>query len=94
MLLAKQRYLADQIFRLSALDVEQRFFHFLRDQYGEREEYHIEVTKRDVAAAIDALPGDALPASPEAQARRGRCSGTGRRLRVQKRILGRSGARG
>ena len=56
MLLSKQRYLADQIFRLSALDVQQRFFHFLRDQYGEREEYLVDVTKRDVAAAIDALP--------------------------------------
>jgi CRP-like cAMP-binding protein len=56
MLLAKQRYLADQIFRLSALDVEQRFFHFLRDQYGDREEYVVDVTKREVAAAIDALP--------------------------------------
>jgi CRP/FNR family transcriptional regulator len=56
MLLAKQRYLADQIYRLSALDVEQRFFHFLREQFGEREDYLIDVTKRDVAAAIDALP--------------------------------------
>ena len=56
MLLAKQRYLADQIYRLSALDVEQRFFHFLAEQYGEREEYRIDVTKKDVAAAIDALP--------------------------------------
>jgi CRP-like cAMP-binding protein len=56
MLLAKQRWLAEQVFRLSALDVEQRFFHFLRDQYGEREEYDIDVTKRDIAAAIDALP--------------------------------------
>ncbi len=56
MLLAKQRYLLEQIFRLSALGVEQRFFHFLRDQYGEREEYSIDVTKRDLAAAIDALP--------------------------------------
>jgi CRP-like cAMP-binding protein len=56
MLLAKQRYLAEQIFRLSALDVEQRFIHFLREQYGEREEYLIDVTKREVAAAIDALP--------------------------------------
>jgi CRP-like cAMP-binding protein len=56
MLLAKQRFLAEQIFRLSALDVEQRFFHFLREQYGEREEYLVDVTKRDVAAAIDALP--------------------------------------
>ena len=56
MLLAKQRYLAEQIYRLSALDVEQRFFQFLRDQYGEREDYRVDVTKRDVAAAIDALP--------------------------------------
>ncbi len=56
MLLAKQRYLADQIFRLSAMDVEQRFFHFLRDHYGEKERYEIRITKRDVAAAIDALP--------------------------------------
>ena len=56
MLLSKQRYLTEQIFRLSALDVEQRFFHFLRDQYGEREEYVIDLSKRDVAAAIDALP--------------------------------------
>ena len=55
-LLSKQRYLAEQIFRLSALDVEQRFFQFLRDQYGEREEYAIDISKRDVAAAIDALP--------------------------------------
>jgi CRP-like cAMP-binding protein len=56
MLLGKQRYLADQIFRLSALDVEQRFFHFLRDHYGEKELYLVDITKRDVAAAIDALP--------------------------------------
>jgi len=56
MLLAKQRYLSEQIFRLSALDAEQRFFHFLRDQYGERDEYSIDLTKREVAAAIDALP--------------------------------------
>jgi len=34
MLLSKQRYLTEQIFRLSALDVEERFFHFLRDHYG------------------------------------------------------------
>ncbi len=56
MLLEKQRFLAEQIFRLSALDVQQRFFHFLREQYGEREEYAVDVTKREVAAAIDALP--------------------------------------
>jgi CRP/FNR family transcriptional regulator len=56
MLLAKQRYLAEQIFRLSALDVEQRFYLFLREQYGERKEYLVDLSKRDVAAAIDTLP--------------------------------------
>ncbi len=56
MLLAKQRYLADQIFRLSAMDVEHRLFHFLRDHYGEKERYEIRITKKDVAAAVDALP--------------------------------------
>ncbi len=55
-LLAKQRYLADRVYRLSALDVESRFFSFLRDHWGERDEYEIDITKRDVAAAIDALP--------------------------------------
>jgi CRP-like cAMP-binding protein len=55
-LLAKQRYLADRVYRLAALDVEERFFVFLRDHYGEREEYRVDLSKRDVAAAIDALP--------------------------------------
>lgn len=55
-LLAKQRYLAERVYRLAALDVEERFFAFLRDHWGEREEYVIDISKRDVAAAIDALP--------------------------------------
>ena len=55
-LLAKQRYLADRVYQLAALDVEARFFSFLRDHWGEREEYAVDLSKRDVAAAIDALP--------------------------------------
>lgn len=55
-LLAKQRYLADRVYRLAAYDVEARFFSFLRDHWGEREEYTVDISKRDVAAAIDALP--------------------------------------
>jgi CRP-like cAMP-binding protein len=55
-LLAKQRYLADRVYRLAAYDVETRFFSFLRDQWGEREEYAVDLSKRDVAAAIGALP--------------------------------------
>ena len=83
MLLAKQRFLSEQIFRLSALDVEQRFYHFLREQYGEREEYLVDVTKRDVAAAIDALP-ETLSASSSSSRRRVRCSGRGESLRVRR----------
>jgi CRP-like cAMP-binding protein len=56
MLLAKQRYLADRVFQVTALDVERRFYNFLRDHFGEHEEYRIELSKRDIALAIDALP--------------------------------------
>jgi len=56
MLLSKQRYLADRIFSLSAVDVEGRLFRFLRETYGEREEYGVDITKKDVAAAIGVLP--------------------------------------
>jgi CRP-like cAMP-binding protein len=55
-LLAKQRYLADRVYRLAAYDVEARFFSFLRDHWGEREDYAVDISKRDIAAAIDALP--------------------------------------
>jgi CRP-like cAMP-binding protein len=56
MLLAKQRYLADRIFTLSAVDVESRLFRFLQETYGEREEYRVDITKKDVAGAIGVLP--------------------------------------
>ncbi len=56
MLLQKQRYLTEQIQRLTALDVESRFFLFLRDQYGERETIAVPHSKKDVAAAISATP--------------------------------------
>ncbi|MDD2237098.1 MAG: Crp/Fnr family transcriptional regulator [Kiritimatiellae bacterium] len=56
MLLHKQRFLTEQIQRLAALDVEARFFLFLRDQYGEREDMQIPLSKKDVAAAIGTTP--------------------------------------
>jgi CRP-like cAMP-binding protein len=56
MLLSKQRYLTDRIFGLSAMDVEGRLFRFLRETFGEREEYVVDITKKDVAAAIGVLP--------------------------------------
>jgi CRP-like cAMP-binding protein len=56
MLLAKQRYLTDQIFSLTALDAEERLFRFLRQTYGERDEYGVDISKKDAAAAIGVLP--------------------------------------
>ncbi len=56
MLMKKQRYLTDKIFYLSASDVEERLFRFLFEQYGIKEEYRINLTKKDVALAIGATP--------------------------------------
>jgi len=56
MLLHKQRYLADQIRRLTSEDVEDRLRAFLREQYGEREQITVEINKKQLAAAIGATP--------------------------------------
>lgn len=56
MLMNKQRYLANRILELSVHDVEERFFSFLRRQYGEQEEYRITLSKKDIAGAIGTIP--------------------------------------
>jgi len=56
MLMAKQRYLAERIQELTTKDVEQRFFTFLRSQYGEKETIHTPLSKKDIAAAIGTTP--------------------------------------
>ncbi|MBN2164006.1 MAG: Crp/Fnr family transcriptional regulator [Pontiellaceae bacterium] len=56
MLMAKQRYLAERIQELTTKDVEQRFFMFLREQYGEREVIKVPLSKKDIAAAIGTTP--------------------------------------
>ena len=43
MLMRKQRYLADRIRQLSTANVEERFFNFLRDQYGADEEIEVAI---------------------------------------------------
>lgn len=55
-LLQKQRYLAQQIQRLVAYDIEERFFLFLRDHFGEIYVIKPGLTKKDIAAAIGATP--------------------------------------
>lgn len=56
MLMAKQRYLTERIQELTTKDVEQRFFMFLRSQYGEREVIKTPLSKKDIAAAIGTTP--------------------------------------
>jgi CRP-like cAMP-binding protein len=52
MLMRKQRHLTQRILNLTLHDMEDRFFLFLREQYGERQEYTVNFSKKDIAAAI------------------------------------------
>ncbi len=56
MLMKKQRYLTDRIMYLTSSDVENRFFKFITEQYGESGEYEIGISKKDIATAISATP--------------------------------------
>jgi CRP/FNR family transcriptional regulator len=56
MLMRKQRLLTERILNLTLHDVEERFFLFLREQYGHREVYNISLSKKDIAAAIFTNP--------------------------------------
>lgn len=55
-LMKKQRYLTERIYYLTTHDVEERFYHFLQEQYGKRETYTLELPKRDIAAAVGTTP--------------------------------------
>ena len=52
MLMRKQRYLAERIRYLTTFDVEERFFLFLREQFGNRREIMPNISKKDIAAVI------------------------------------------
>jgi len=56
MLMKKQRHLVGRILYMTAHDVEERFFLFLREQYGRKSEYTIILSKKDIAAAIGTNP--------------------------------------
>lgn len=55
-LMKKQRYLSGRIHYLSAYDVEERFFKYLQENYGERQTYTIGLSKKDLASAIGTIP--------------------------------------
>jgi CRP/FNR family transcriptional regulator len=56
MLMKKQRYLTQRILYLTAYDLEERFFRYLSDQYGRKYEYHLNLSKRDMASNIGTIP--------------------------------------
>ncbi len=56
MLMRKQRYLADRIRQLMFHSVEDRFFHFLREQFGDQRQITVPITKKSFAAAIGTTP--------------------------------------
>jgi CRP/FNR family transcriptional regulator len=56
LLMKKQRHLTNRILNLTLHDMEERFFLFLKEQYGIREVYHIPLSKKDIAAAIFTNP--------------------------------------
>ncbi|MBN1355117.1 Crp/Fnr family transcriptional regulator [bacterium] len=56
LLIRRQRYLVNRILVLTAYDVEERFFMFLRERYGAHQTYRIDVSKQDMASAIGTIP--------------------------------------
>jgi CRP/FNR family transcriptional regulator len=55
-IIGRLRYLSQRIHYLTAYDVEQRFFRFLREQCGPVERCTIEIPKKEIAAAIGTIP--------------------------------------
>jgi CRP-like cAMP-binding protein len=55
-LMGKLRYLTEQVQSLTSSDVETRLFRFLKEQYKDRKEIKINLSKKDVAAAIGTTP--------------------------------------
>ena len=74
-------------------DVEDRFFDFLEEHYGRREDYRIPLTKKDVAAAIGTIP-ETFSRLLLRLKEQGTGSWEGERLRLTPGFWGRRGAAG
>lgn len=55
-IMRKQRYLTERILYLTSLDVEERFFRFLLERYGQQATFTIDLPKKDISAAIGTIP--------------------------------------
>ncbi|MBN2353242.1 MAG: Crp/Fnr family transcriptional regulator [Spirochaetales bacterium] len=56
LVMKKLRYLTDRLLLVTAGDVEERFFRFLAEQYGDRTAFRIGLSKKEIAAAVGATP--------------------------------------
>jgi len=55
-IMRKVRFLGRQVYVLSSCDVRERLLRFLAERYGRRNRYRIELSKKEVAAAIATTP--------------------------------------
>lgn len=81
MLMRKQRYLADRIRQVTSHSVEERFFDFIREQYGAGPDITVTITKKEIAAAIGATP-ETLSRLIQKLKRTRALAWTGRKLRL------------
>jgi CRP-like cAMP-binding protein len=56
MLLRKQRYLTERMRELVTMDVSDKLFHYLKQNYGAKEKIVPGISKKALAAAIDVTP--------------------------------------
>jgi CRP-like cAMP-binding protein len=56
MLMRKQRYLTEKIRYLTMHDVDDRFFQFLHEHYGDQKKIRLSFLKKDIASAIGTTP--------------------------------------
>lgn len=52
----KMRNLTERVMFLTLMDVEERFFEFLKNNYGIRENYTIDIPKKEIARRIGTIP--------------------------------------
>jgi CRP/FNR family transcriptional regulator len=56
LLIKKQRYLVEKIRSLTAIDIEERIYLFLKEQFGSELKGKPELSKKDIAAEIGTVP--------------------------------------
>ena len=56
LLIRKQRYLTERLRTLVTMEADEKLFHYLRQHYGPKEKIVPGISKKDLAAAIDATP--------------------------------------